>query len=202
MASSSRWINLLETVKYLEVLSRLRRNFSFDNYTIQEITSGTLKPENSSWCEMRSQTPNVRICRNGSCTALYQKTRLTWRVKIYPVFCKFCAALLSVASAMILWSEMTMAIDSLNSPVGLLLNHLSDSGAGIFMVQFFAFLALAYMSVCVYWAMFSINLGWAFTLQSKQQSPATSLLFNATYLCRLQFSLAFNFLLMLNYDSR
>lgn len=91
-----------------------------------------------------------------------------------------------------------MAINSLDSPVGSLLNNLSDGGAGVFMVQCFAFLALAYMSVCTYWAMFSMNFGWAFTLQPSQQSPASSLLFNANYLCRLQFSLAFNFLLMLN----
>lgn len=95
-----------------------------------------------------------------------------------------------------------MAINPIDSPVGKLLNHLSDIGAGIFMVQIFAFFVLSYMSICTYWAMFRMNFGWAFTLQPNQHSPSTSLLFNATYFCRLQFSLAFNFLLLLNNEKR
>ncbi|CAE7416533.1 unnamed protein product, partial [Symbiodinium microadriaticum] len=43
-----------------------------------------------------------------------------------------------------------------------------------------------------------MNLGWSFTLQGPQESPDSSLLFNATYLSRLQFSLGYNFLLFLN----
>lgn len=34
--------------------------------------------------------------------------------------------------------------------------------------------------------------------QGNQQSPATSLIFNGTYLSRLQFSLGYNYLLFLN----
>ena len=129
---------------------------------------------------------------------IYARARLHWRVKLYPVFCKCCALLCGAASVLILWSELTMAIRSLDSPVGKLLDSLADRGASIFMVQFFSFLALSYMSICTYWSLFRMNFGWAFTLQPNQQSPATSLLFNATYFCRLQFSLAFNFLLLLN----
>jgi hypothetical protein len=187
LSINCRWNNLVEAAKYLE-----------------EITSGSLKPEASSWCEMRTKT-YVELSNDtrsrGSLRRMHDSVRLRWRIKFYPLFCKCCAVVLAGASAMIFWSEMTMAIQSMDSPVGKLLNHLSDGGAGIFMVQFFACLALAYMSVCSYWAMFSMNLGWAFTLQSNQ-SPSTSLLFNATYFCRLQFSLAFNFLLMLNNGSR
>lgn len=133
---------------------------------------------------------------------VHDNIRLIWRTKCYSWFCKISAVLCAIASAMILWSEVTMTTDSLESPVGVILTQLSDGGAGIFIVQVFAFLALAYMSICTYWAMFRMNLGWAFTLQPNQQSPATSLLFNANYLCRLQFSLAFNFLLLINKKER
>lgn len=167
-----------------------------------------MAPEDSSWCQMRTKTlaDSERVSRycNGCVPVqrLYDSARLKWRLNIYPFFCKFCAIIAAVGSGMILWSEMTMAFSSMDSPVGTFLNHLADNGAGVFMVQFFSFLALSYMSICTYWAMFRINLGWAFTLQPNQQSPSTSLLFNATYFCRLQFSLAFNFLLLLNNDGR
>ena len=149
-----------------------------------------------------SATNTYSVLDCGYIKRLYQTARLRWRLTLYPIFCRFFAVLLAVASAMIIWSELTMAIDSMQSPVGLLLGHLSSGAGSVFLVQCFAFLSLAYMSICTYWAMFRINLGWAFTLQPNQQSPATSLLFNATYFCRLQFSLAFNFLLMLNSGDR
>lgn len=147
-----------------------------------------------------SASPSILGCN--SVKHLYQIIRLKWRLTLYPIFCRIFAILLAFSSAMIIWSELTMAIDSMQSPVGMLLVHLSSGGGSVFVVQCFAFFALAYMSICTYWAMFRMNLGWAFTLQPNQQSPATSLLFNATYFCRLQFSLAFNFLLMLNNGDR
>lgn len=130
------------------------------------------------------------------------RLRLFWRTKCYATFCRVSAIVCGLMSVLIMYSEITMATDSLESPVGELLVNMSDNGAGIFMVQMIGFCALSYMSVCTYWAMFRMNLGWMFTLQPDQQSPATSLLFNATYLCRLQFSLAFNFLLTINKEYR
>ncbi len=86
----------------------------------------------------------------------------------------------------------------LESPIGKILVEMKTSGAGVFVIKFVCFLALAYMSLCTFYSMFKLNLGWMFSLQGNQQSPATSLLFNATYITRLQFSLGFIFILSLN----
>ncbi len=74
----------------------------------------------------------------------------------------------------------------------------TEQATAAFGCQFFSLLALVYMSVCMYWSLFRMNLGWAFTLQGPQQSPPSSLIFNAEYFSRLQFPLGFNFLLVLN----
>ncbi len=95
-----------------------------------------------------------------------------------------------------------MGIDSLHSPIGWILVGASNSGVGIILTQLVAFSTLAYMSVCTYSSLFRMNLGWVFTLQPNQESPATSLIFNAIYLCRLQFSLAFNLFLIIDKNSR
>jgi hypothetical protein len=66
------------------------------------------------------------------------------------------------------------------------------------MIQAVSFLALAYMTLCTYWSLFRINIGWGYRLQGPQQSPPSSLIFNGEYFSRLQFSLGYNFLLCLN----
>jgi hypothetical protein len=209
MASSRRWISLLETVRYLEVgletLSTLYHSLTFSQLNLpQNVTNGTLRPEDSSWCEMRVSTQKDLDDYESSSAitktivTAHNKVRYLWRMKCYSIFCKVSAVLCAIASIFILVGELSMGIDAVHSPVGWILVAVSSGGAGIFITQVIAFLTLAYMSICTYWALFRMNLGWAFTLQPDQQSPATSLLFNATYLCRLQFSLAFNFLLIID----
>ena len=76
-------------------------------------------------------------------------------------------------------------------------NNISSDGASI-VLQAITFAALCYISLCTYWTLFRINIGWAYTLQGPHLSPPSSLLFNAMYFCRLQFSIGYNFLLFLN----
>ena len=65
-------------------------------------------------------------------------------------------------------------------------------------IQSVAFISLFYMSMCTYWSLFQINLGWQYKLQGPQLSGHSSLVFNAQYFSRLQFTLGFNFLMTLN----
>jgi hypothetical protein len=76
----------------------------------------------------------------------------------------------------------------------------SDVETDLIMVQAVSFLALAYMTLCTFWSLFRINIGWGYRLQGPQQSPPSSLIFNGEYFSRLQFSLGYNFLLCLNID--
>lgn len=107
------------------------------------------------------------------------------------------AVVCAVASAVILWSECAMPSD-LNSPIGLWLVSLSQDSSNFIAMQLISVLTLVYMSICTYWSLFRINLGAMYTLQGPQLSLPASLIFNAQYFSRLQFSLGYNFLIMLN----
>jgi hypothetical protein len=123
--------------------------------------------------------------------------RLYWRRHLFSSTCKALALLAGVASVLIFYSEFNMSTNR-QSPIGASIVSLSRGGAGVFAVQVTAFTCLCYMNLCTFWSLFKLNLGWSYTLQGPHQSPDTSLLFNATYLARLQFSLGYNFLLFLN----
>lgn len=124
-----------------------------------------------------------------------------WMTVFFKHVCRIGAVVCAILSAFILWSEMVMST-KLHSPIGELMgayNPGSSIGdAQVILVQAVSFLALMYMSVCMYWSLFRLNLGWAFTLQGPQQSPPSSLIFNGEYFSRLQFPLGYNFLMTLN----
>lgn len=111
--------------------------------------------------------------------------------------CKVGSLVLGVGSVLILWSEMVMA-SKLQSPIGFLMGAYELDLAKPVLVQAVAFLVLAYMSMCTYWTLFRLNIGWSYRLQGPQLSPPSSLIFNAEYLSRLQFALGYNFLLCIN----
>jgi hypothetical protein len=116
------------------------------------------------------------------------------------LFYKFISVSTGSLSIIILWSEMALSTP-LHSPIGSLIGAYStnrDSSVNSAFIQFVCFFTLAYMSLCTYWSLFQLNLGWAYTLQGPQLSPPSSLIFNGQYFSRLQFPLGYNFLLTLN----
>ena len=115
--------------------------------------------------------------------------------------CRIASVCCMVLSALILWSEMVMSTH-LHSPIASMMgaypNGSNTNTGNSTVAQGISFIALAYMSMCLYWSLFRMNLGWAFTLQGPQQSPPSSLIFNGEYFSRLQFPLGYNFMLILN----
>ncbi len=87
---------------------------------------------------------------------------------------------------------------NLHSPIGYMMGAYQTDHIDPTVVQAISFFALAYMSICTYWTLFRMNIGWSFRLQAPNLSPPSSLIFNGEYLSRLQFSLGYNFLLCLN----
>lgn len=134
----------------------------------------------------------------------------TWHINLYWRPCSPCLKCcclplplyLRLLTVLYYRSEMMMSSD-LKSPIGLMMSwHHGDTPEGnnshILVVQTISFLALSYMSICTYWPLFRINLGWAFRLEGRQMSPTSALIFNGEYFSRLQFSLGYNFLLFLH----
>lgn len=180
-AAERRWKNLLIRVKLL-----------------QSLQDGSLKAEESGWCEMKMITANQEI--NPLCNPFilfYQTLRLYWIKYLFLWACRILSILCGLGSLLIFYSELGMTL-GVESPISAIIVALSKSGAGIFPIQLISLMCLAYMSLCTFWSLFSMNLGWSYTLNGPHQSPDSSLLFNSNYLARLQFSLGYNFLLFLN----
>lgn len=157
--------------------------------------------ESSWWCLMPigaspSSTSSMMSSWTRSIASCYFSVYKVWLTRFYSFSCKLAAIVFGICSILILWSEMVMA-SSLQSPIGYLMGAYNTNPNPI-MVQAIAFLVLAYMSVCTYWTLFRMNIGWSYRLQAPQLSPPSSLIFNAEYLSRLQFALGYNFLLCLN----
>jgi LMBR1-like membrane protein len=87
------------------------------------------------------------------------------------------------------------------SPVGQIMNAYYGKNDHAIVIQSVAFAVLFYMSLTTYWSLFQINLGWQYKLAGPQLSAHSSLVFNAQYFSRLQFSLGYNFLMSLNLKS-
>ena len=131
------------------------------------------------------------------CVIKYSISKL-FNAKYMKFSCRLASVLCGVVSVIILWSELVMATD-MRSPVGYLMGAYSPQRAkNAVVMQAVSFLALSYMSICTYWSLFRLNLGWAYTLQGPQLSPPASLIFNGEYFSRLQFALGYNFLMFLN----
>ena len=81
------------------------------------------------------------------------------------------------------------------SPLGALIRQVGEENSiGVFWATIFP---LGYLVVCQTRALFQLRLfGW-WRLAGHQYSEAGPLLFNASYLIRLQFSLCYNYLLMI-----
>ena len=127
------------------------------------------------------------------CTNLY----VIWSQRLYTHTCRAAAVLCGAMSILVLWCEMLMS-SHVDSPIGLLMTAYSYQKSNSIMVQAVSFVALMYMSICTYWPLFRLNIGWTYQLQGPQQSSPFSLIFNAEYLSRLQFTIGYNFLMYLN----
>lgn len=87
------------------------------------------------------------------------------------------------------------------SPFGIMMSDSKDTSSNRrFTIQTISFLCLSYMSICTYWSLFRMNLGWLYTLKGPHQSSSSSLVFNGQIFARLQFALAYNFLLFIHME--
>ena len=173
------------------------------------------------WCEMPTSTSTIATgtaanknssvissIYNMSCHWCSISSRLShcmqymhqlWLFRLRRTVCISFSIICGLGSVLILWSEMVLASE-LRSPVAYLMGayNTSFSNESSVLVQGVAFIFLAYMSICTYWSLFRINLGWAYSLQGPQQSSPSSMIFNAEYFSRLQFTLGYNFLVILH----
>ena len=82
-------------------------------------------------------------------------SKYLFQEKISKYFSRFLSITAAGFSVVLLWSETTMAT-GITSPIAILINENVENNAG----QAVLFLFLTYMSICTYWSLFRINLGW------------------------------------------
>ena len=137
------------------------------------------------------------------CGKLRYTLQRTWvRYLRYPVF--RCIALITATlSVFVLLSEVTLGVPLNLSPFSWTLHALDryhkehNNSTSRFLFQVVALIPLLYMSLCVYTCLAQISQLGPYCLRSNRQSTGVALVFNAQYLVRLQFSLGYNYLLML-----
>jgi hypothetical protein len=109
------------------------------------------------------------------------------------VFARSCALVLVALSSVLLWSELLLSTQW-RSPVGIIMGVYATEGSLVYATLFgVALLFVLSLSVVVYASLFSLT-----GLAGPRQSNTSSLIFNAEYATRLQFSLGYNFILLVN----
>lgn len=114
-----------------------------------------------------------------------------------------CAVAATVASLCILWSELTMgwhmpSLSLFRRVITLEKDARSEADRSATAAELVALALLLYMVVCAYSSVFKLRWFGKYALVAHGNSTELCLLKTSTLLCRLQFALAYNVLLMLN----
>jgi hypothetical protein len=139
--------------------------------------------------------PPAQTCRS--------RMRYIWIRFLRSLAYRLVAILAAILSVAILWSEATLASKYNLSPFALVQEYLSsdDEDQNGILFQITALIPLLYMSICSANGLFHVGRFGPYCLRGNRQSHGVALVFNAQYLVRLQFPLAYNYLLMLKYDT-
>jgi len=124
------------------------------------------------------------------------------REHVVPSLYRVASIACAVLSVALIWCECTIMFDdapfNLNlSPVSHFFRFVGTGGGGFNVLALLA-LPILYCAFCTYFAMFRMKLFEGMTLHPNGHSDASSLLFNATYACRLGPPLCYNFLKLLH----
>ena len=124
-----------------------------------------------------------------------------WKIRAKPMILQALAAVCTLMSIILLWSEVTFRS---KEPV-LSVYALAVIGAGTnnnyVATEFLTFVLLLYLCVCTYMVVFRIRVFDFFYLVPNQQTDSSSMLWSAMILSRLTAPLCLNFLGMVHMDS-
>jgi len=141
------------------------------------------------------------IIANSQLRTLGSNLRYIWMKYFRSTAFRISAIATGCISIAILIGEATLAFKTKVTPFAAVLGLFENDGKKGLPFQIAAMIPLVYMSVCVYSSLFKLSAFGPFCIRGNQQSNGVALAFNAQLLVRLQFPLAYNFLLMLKYDT-
>jgi hypothetical protein len=131
-----------------------------------------------------------------SFTNFLDTIKWVWFVKAQPVFLMVCGILSILMSLIIVVGEIVI-FEGFNIP---LLSELVNSAAGFLLTEFFCLIPLSYLAICVYFALFNVNLAGMYGLYPHHQTDPGSLLFSGLNFSRVACPLTYNFLQMIGTD--
>ncbi|CAF3744812.1 unnamed protein product [Rotaria socialis] len=119
---------------------------------------------------------------------------------IRPWALRLLGVILGIISILVIWSEMTFfstkpVLSIFAQCVNAARNHYS-----YFTIEVFCCLSIAYLCLCAYYTIFRIRVLDYFYLSLYHLTDENSLIFAATFLCRLTAPLSYNFLGMIHLD--
>lgn len=177
-ACERRWATLLRRVRSIE--TALGVGQAQVGVALTDMGSCGQRPKSDSWSNMPTESGVVG--GDGWARAL-SALRSTWwwcqgicgclaggvMASPFTPTSRMClrvsAVVCALFSVVVLYSQVVAAI-SMDSLVGVLLNTLCHSSVG---VQLVSFLALAYMSLCSFYSLFTLKIGYDYTLQGPHQ---------------------------------
>jgi hypothetical protein len=157
-----------------------------------------------------TSTPSNSVVDSGVVTSKEEENNFFGRFRVSQRYLsgvyRLAALMCIVCSLIVFWSELVLG-SHLPSLPGLLLGcsysscgSASSSSVQVQQVyiQLISFFFLFFISGCTYLTLFRINLGGYYRLQGPKMSSFPSLLINAQYFSRLQFSIGYNFIVILH----
>jgi hypothetical protein len=185
------WDDLLERTTYLERLLHDRRRIDPTHAAVVLSSVTAEEPptaeEEEDEAAIIVETPYKRIRRR--CRQCTDGCRVRGYTHFYRVF----ALITGVASLILLWCAVISPFSIHLSLFGKIM-HEATSMVTVFL---FSFMPLFYMSMCLYTALFKFKYLDALALHGNRQTDAYNLLYNASYMGRLQFSLGVVYFQML-----
>ncbi|ORX53806.1 LMBR1-domain-containing protein [Piromyces finnis] len=120
-----------------------------------------------------------------------------WYFKLRRYLYVFCSIILAFLSISIIWSEVTYPVAEAN--ISLISFYLKYSKyISYIFFELVIIILLLYMSVCTYTSLFRLQLFKYYCLFPNHHTDDNSLIFCASYLCRLIYPLCYNFLNLTN----
>ncbi|CAF0735064.1 unnamed protein product [Adineta steineri] len=113
---------------------------------------------------------------------------------------RFLGVGLGIISLIVIWSEMTFFSTSPVLSIFARIVNAARHHYDYFTIEIFCCLSLAYLCLCAYYTIFRMRIFNYFYLSLYHLTDENSLIFAATFLCRLTAPLSYNFLGMIHMD--
>lgn len=198
--AEQKWNDILKKKAFLSGINLSSiQNDSSSNHVSSSNKATPLSPTGTGGAKV-GDAPLLSDSNTKTCRSIM---KYIWTKFFRGVVYRLLSLVFAIMSIAILWSEATLASSHNLSPFALIQEKLSSDGndqEGI-LFQVAALVPLLYMAICTSNALFQVGRFGPYCLRGNRQSHGVALVFNAQYLVRLQFPLAYNYLMILKYDT-